>query len=169
MPSHAGREAVCRSGAAFQRYGAEEHFRRCMIRSSAQERRLSGDKSDEALVSIEINSGRSTKEHGSTLRRSIPISKPRARSPSLRLRDRPGWCDRFHRHGIRLQRPQVEKAMKDALKNDRAHPSAASRLGLMEMSGSGFAGSARSDTRSCPHCDGTGLGTASSAAFLRCG
>ena len=64
---------------------------------------------------------------------------------------------------------KVERAMKDALKNDRARIQVGriSGFGLMEMSRQRLrTGVLEATTRECPHCDGTGLvRTASSSAL----
>jgi ribonuclease E len=92
----------------------------------------------EALVSIDINSGRSTKEHGieaTALSTNLEAAREIARQ--LRLRDMAGlvvidFIDMEYGSNIR----KVEKAMKDALKNDRARIQVGriSGFGLMEMS-----------------------------------
>src|SRR5688500_18233038 len=64
---------------------------------------------------------------------------------------------------------KVEKAMKDALKNDRARIQVGriSGFGLMEMSRQRLrTGVLEATTRSCPHCDGTGLDRTASSAGL---
>ena len=64
---------------------------------------------------------------------------------------------------------KVEKAMKDALKNDRARIQVGriSGFGLMEMSRQRLrTGVLEATTRECPHCDGTGLVRTASSAGL---
>jgi ribonuclease E len=64
---------------------------------------------------------------------------------------------------------KVEKAMKEALKNDRARIQVGriSGFGLMEMSRQRLrTGVLEATTRSCPHCDGTGLVRTASSAGL---
>ena len=64
---------------------------------------------------------------------------------------------------------KVEKAMKDALKNDRARIQVGriSSFGLMEMSRQRLrTGVLEATTRECPHCDGTGLVRTASSAGL---
>src|ERR671920_317861 len=76
----------------------------------------------EALVSIDVNSGRSTREHNiedTALRTNMEAAEEIARQ--LRLRDLAGlvvidFIDMEQSSHVR----KVEKAMKDALKNDRA-------------------------------------------------
>jgi ribonuclease E len=64
---------------------------------------------------------------------------------------------------------KVEKAMKDALRNDRARIQIGriSSFGLMEMSRQRLrTGVLEATTRPCPHCDGTGLVRTASSAGL---
>ena len=125
----------------------------------------------EALVSIDINSGRSTKEHGieqTALSTNLEAAREIARQ--LRLRDMAGlvvidFIDMDHHSNAR----KVERAMKEALKNDRARIQVGriSSFGLMEMSRQRLrTGVLEASTRVCPHCEGTGLvRTASSSAL----
>ena len=125
----------------------------------------------EALVSIDINSGRSTKEHGieqTALSTNLEAAREIARQ--LRLRDMAGlvvidFIDMEHHGNAR----KVERAMKDALKHDRARIQVGriSSFGLMEMSRQRLrTGVLEASTRQCPHCEGTGLvRTASSSAL----
>ncbi len=125
----------------------------------------------EALVSIDINSGRSTKEHGieqTALSTNLEAAREIARQ--LRLRDMAGlvvidFID-MENHG---NARKVERAMKEALKHDRARIQVGriSGFGLMEMSRQRLrTGVLEASTRECPHCEGTGLvRTASSSAL----
>src|SRR5436305_6008226 len=64
---------------------------------------------------------------------------------------------------------KVEKAMKDALKNDRARVQVGSisSFGLMEMSRQRVrTGVLEASTKPCPHCDGTGLMRTAASAGL---
>ena len=64
---------------------------------------------------------------------------------------------------------KVEKAMKEALKNDRARIQVGriSSFGLMEMSRQRLrTGVLEASTRQCPHCEGTGLVRTASSAGL---
>ena len=64
---------------------------------------------------------------------------------------------------------KVEKAMKEALKNDRARIQVGriSSFGLMEMSRQRLrTGVLEATTRECPHCDGSGLVRTASSAGL---
>ena len=125
----------------------------------------------EALVSIDINSGRSTREHNieqTATATNLEAAQEIARQ--LRLRDMAGlvvidFIDMDHGSNVR----KVEKAMKEALKNDRARIQVGriSSFGLMEMSRQRLrTGVLEASTRSCPHCEGTGLvRTASSSGI----
>ena len=173
MPSHARRvKAYSDPVPLFQRYGAEDQLR-AMYDPMVQLK--SGGyliiNPTEALVSIDINSGRSTKEHGieaTALHTNLEAAKEIARQ--LRLRDMAGlvvidFIDMEYSNNVR----KVEKAMKDALKNDRARIQVGriSSFGLMEMSRQRLrTGVLEATTRPCPHCDGTGLVRTASSAGL---
>ncbi|MEC8178645.1 MAG: Rne/Rng family ribonuclease, partial [Pseudomonadota bacterium] len=173
MPSHARRvKAYSDPVPMFQRYGAEDQLR-AMYEPVVQLK--SGGylviNPTEALVSIDINSGRSTKEHGieqTATATNLEAAKEIARQ--LRLRDMAGlvvidFIDMEHNSNIR----KVERTMKDALKNDRARIQVGriSGFGLMEMSRQRLrTGVLEATTRPCPHCDGTGLVRTASSAGL---
>ncbi len=159
----------CRCSSATAR---KTSFRRCTTRwcSSSRGGYLVINPT-EALVSIDINSGRSTKEHGieqTALSTNLEAAREIARQ--LRLRDMAGlvvidFIDMEYSSNIR----KVEKAMKDALKHDRARIQVGriSGFGLMEMSRQRLrTGVLEATTRSCPHCDGTGLVRTASSAGL---
>lgn len=125
----------------------------------------------EALVSIDINSGRSTREHNieqTATATNLEAAQEIARQ--LRLRDMAGlvvidFIDMDHGSNVR----KVEKAMKEALKNDRARIQVGriSAFGLMEMSRQRLrTGVLEASTRQCPHCEGTGLVRTASSAGL---
>ena len=173
MPSHVKRvKAYSDPVPLFQRHGAEDQLS-AMYDPFVQLK--SGGyiviNPTEALVSIDINSGRSTKEHGieaTALNTNLEAAREIARQ--LRLRDMAGlvvidFIDMEYSSNIR----KVEKAMKDALQNDRARIQVGriSGFGLMEMSRQRLrTGVLEATTRTCPHCDGTGLvRTASSSAL----
>ncbi len=88
----------------------------------------------------------------------------------LRLRDMAGlvvidFIDMEQNSHVR----KVEKAMKEALKNDRARIQVGriSSFGLMEMSRQRLrTGVLEASTKACPHCDGTGLMRTASSAGL---
>jgi ribonuclease E len=173
MPSHARRvKAYSDPVPLFQRYGAEDQLR-AMYDPMVQLK--SGGyliiNPTEALVSIDINSGRSTKEHGieqTALHTNLEAAREIARQ--LRLRDMAGlvvidFIDMEYNSNTR----KVEKAMKDALRNDRARIQVGriSSFGLMEMSRQRLrTGVLEATTRECPHCDGTGLVRTASSAGL---
>ena len=125
----------------------------------------------EALVSIDINSGRSTREHNieqTATATNLEAAQEIARQ--LRLRDMAGlvvidFIDMDQGSNVR----KVEKAMKEALKNDRARIQVGriSSFGLMEMSRQRLrTGVLEASTRQCPHCEGTGLVRTASSAGL---
>jgi ribonuclease E len=116
----------------------------------------------EALVSIDVNSGRSTREHNiedTALKTNLEAAEEVARQ--LRLRDLAGlividFIDMEEKRNNRA----VEKKMKDCLKNDRARIQVGriSPFGLLEMSRQRIrTGVLESSTMPCPHCGGTGL------------
>ncbi|WP_338245151.1 Rne/Rng family ribonuclease [Aurantiacibacter hainanensis] len=173
MPSHARRVKSYNDPVPlFQRYGAEDQLS-AMYDPMVQLK--SGGyliiNPTEALVSIDINSGRSTKEHGieqTALHTNLEAAKEIARQ--LRLRDMAGlvvidFIDMERTGNVR----KVERCMKDALKNDRARIQVGriSGFGLMEMSRQRLrTGVLEATTRECPHCDGTGLVRTASSAGL---
>ena len=125
----------------------------------------------EALVSIDINSGRSTREHNieqTAFSTNLEAASEIARQ--LRLRDMAGlividFIDMEQSSHVR----KVEKAMKEALKNDRARIQVGriSSFGLMEMSRQRLrTGVLEASTKPCPHCDGTGLMRTAASAGL---
>ncbi|QGY79581.1 Rne/Rng family ribonuclease [Sphingorhabdus lacus] len=173
MPSHAKRvQHYADPVPLFQRYHVEDQLN-AMYQPIVQLK--SGGyiviNPTEALVSIDINSGRSTKEHGieaTALSTNLEAAREIARQ--LRLRDMAGlvvidFIDMEHHSNAR----KVERAMKEALKHDRARIQVGriSGFGLMEMSRQRLrTGVLEASTRQCPHCEGTGLvRTASSAAL----
>ena len=173
MPSHARRvKAYSDPVPLFQRYGAEDQLRAMydlMVQLKSGGYLIINP--TEALVSIDINSGRSTKEHGieqTALHTNLEAAREIARQ--LRLRDMAGlvvidFIDMEYNSNTR----KVEKAMKEALKNDRARIQVGriSSFGLMEMSRQRLrTGVLEATTRPCPHCDGTGLVRTASSAGL---
>ncbi|MDP3906074.1 ribonuclease E/G [Novosphingobium sp.] len=173
MPSHAKRvKAYSDPVPLYQRYGAEDQL--SAMYDPVVQLKSGGYiviNPTEALVSIDINSGRSTKEHGieaTALSTNLEAAREIARQ--LRLRDMAGlvvidFIDMEYSSNVR----KVEKAMKDALKNDRARIQVGriSSFGLMEMSRQRLrTGVLEATTRGCPHCDGTGLVRTASSAGL---
>jgi ribonuclease E len=125
----------------------------------------------EALVSIDVNSGRSTREHNiedTALRTNLEASEEIARQ--LRLRDLAGlividFIDMEEKRNNRA----VEKRLKDSLKNDRARIQVGhiSPFGLMEMSRQRIrTGVLESSSIPCPHCAGTGVMRATPSVAL---
>ena len=116
----------------------------------------------EALVAIDVNSGRATKEGSieeTALKTNLEASDEVARQ--LRLRDLAGLIViDFIDMEERRNNAAVEKRLKDKLKTDRARIQVGriSGFGLMEMSRQRLRpGMLESTTQPCPHCHGTGL------------
>jgi ribonuclease E len=115
----------------------------------------------EALVAIDVNSGRSTREHDiedTALRTNLEAADEIARQ--LRLRDLAGLIvvDFIDMEESRNNR-SVERRMKDALKNDRARIQIGriSHFGLLEMSRQRIrTGVLEGSTVLCAHCGGAG-------------
>ena len=115
----------------------------------------------EALVAIDVNSGRSTKERNieeTALRTNIEAAEEVARQ--VRLRDLAGLIviDFIDMEETRHQR-QVEHKVKEAMRNDRARIQIGriSAFGLLEMSRQRLRPSLlEHSTEVCPHCAGTG-------------
>ncbi len=116
----------------------------------------------EALVSIDINSGKSTREHSiedTALKTNLEAAEEIARQ--LRLRDLAGlividFIDMEDRRNVRA----VERKLKESLKGDRARIQVGriSQFGLLEMSRQRLRqGMLENATRPCPHCFGTGV------------
>ncbi|WP_340314843.1 Rne/Rng family ribonuclease [Rhizorhabdus argentea] len=173
MPSHAKKvELYADAVPLFQRFGVEDQLA-AMYQPLVQLK--SGGylviNPTEALVSIDINSGRSTREHNieqTATATNLEAAHEIARQ--LRLRDMAGlvvidFIDMENNSNIR----KVEKAMKEALKNDRARIQVGriSSFGLFEMSRQRLrTGVLEASTRQCPHCEGTGLIRTASSAGL---
>ncbi|MCX5515238.1 ribonuclease E/G [Kaistia algarum] len=115
----------------------------------------------EALVAIDVNSGRSTREHNiedTAYQTNLEAAEEVARQ--LRLRDLAGlividFIDMEEKRNNRA----VENKLKTALKNDRARIQVGriSHFGLMEMSRQRIrTGVVESSMEVCPHCHGTG-------------
>ena len=115
----------------------------------------------EALVAIDVNSGRATREHhieDTALKTNIEAAEEVARQ--LRLRDLAGLIviDFIDMDEGRNNRT-VERRMKDALKHDRARIQVGriSHFGLLEMSRQRIRSSVlESSTEKCPVCGGLG-------------
>ena len=116
----------------------------------------------EALVAIDVNSGRATKEGSieeTALKTNLEAAEEVARQ--LRLRDLAGLIViDFIDMDERKNNNAVEKRLKDRLKSDRARIQVGriSGFGLMEMSRQRLRpGMIEATTQPCPHCHGTGL------------
>ena len=173
MPSHVKRVKLhSETTPLFQRYGVEDQLS-AMYQPIVQLK--SGGylviNPTEALVSIDINSGRSTREHNieqTAYNTNLEAAQEIARQ--LRLRDMAGlividFIDMEQNSHVR----KVEKAMKEALKNDRARIQVGriSSFGLMEMSRQRLrTGVLEASTKACPHCEGTGLMRTAASAGL---
>jgi ribonuclease E len=115
----------------------------------------------EALVAIDVNSGRSTRERNveeTALRTNLEAADEVARQ--LRLRDLAGLIViDFIDMEQKKHNSMVERRMKEALKNDRARIQVGhiSHFGLLEMSRQRLRPSlAEASFILCPHCGGTG-------------
>ncbi|MBV8972588.1 MAG: Rne/Rng family ribonuclease, partial [Sphingomonadaceae bacterium] len=128
----------------------------------------------EALVSIDVNSGRSTREHGieeTAYKTNLEAADEIGRQ--LRLRDMAGLVVvDFIDMDVGGNNRRVEKAMKEAMKHDRARIQLGriSSFGLMEMSRQRLrTGVLKASTHVCPMCDGSGyvrsVGSAALAAL----
>ncbi|ACF01237.1 ribonuclease, Rne/Rng family [Rhodopseudomonas palustris TIE-1] len=115
----------------------------------------------EALVSIDVNSGRSTREHhieDTALKTNMEAAEEVARQ--LRLRDLAGlividFIDMDEKRNNRA----VERKLSDCLRQDRARIQVGriSHFGLLEMSRQRIRASVlESSTEPCPHCGGSG-------------
>ncbi len=127
----------------------------------------------EALVAIDVNSGRATREHhieDTALKTNCEAAEEIARQ--LRLRDLAGLIviDFIDMDETRNNRT-VERRMKDALKNDRARIQVGriSHFGLLEMSRQRIRSSVlESSTEKCPICGGSGHVRSVSSVALQC-
>ena len=116
----------------------------------------------EALVAVDVNSGRATKEGSieeTALKTNLEAAEEVARQ--LRLRDLAGLIViDFIDMDERRNNAAVEKRLKDKLKTDRARIQVGriSGFGLLEMSRQRLRpGMIEATTQPCAHCHGTGL------------
>ncbi|MGZ9106135.1 MAG: Rne/Rng family ribonuclease, partial [Rhodoplanes sp.] len=127
----------------------------------------------EALVAIDVNSGRATREHhieDTALKTNLEAAEEIARQ--LRLRDLAGlividFIDMDEKRNNRA----VERRLKECLKNDRARIQVGriSHFGLLEMSRQRIRTSVfESSTEKCPHCGGTGHVRSVASVTLQC-
>jgi len=116
----------------------------------------------EALVAIDVNSGKATREHNiedTALKTNLEAAEEIARQ--LRLRDLAGlividFIDMDERRNSRL----VERRLKESLRNDRARIQVGriSHFGLLEMSRQRLrTGMLEGSTSPCLMCQGTGI------------
>ncbi|MBV8511563.1 MAG: ribonuclease E/G, partial [Xanthobacteraceae bacterium] len=163
MPSHVRNVRFYRDNQPlFSRYGIESQLDAMF--SPVVQLRSGGYivlNQTEALVSIDVNSGRATREHhieDTALKTNLEACDEVARQ--LRLRDLAGlividFIDMDEKRNNR----SVERRLKDALKNDRARIQVGriSHFGLMEMSRQRIRASVlESSTDKCAMCGGTG-------------
>src|SRR5262245_29051110 len=163
MPSHAKSVKPFRDTLPiFTRYGIENQLD-AMFQPVVQLR--SGGyivlNQTEALVAIDVNSGRATREHhieDTALKTNLEAADEIARQ--LRLRDLAGlividFIDMDEKRNNRT----VERRLKEALRHDRARIQVGhiSHFGLLEMSRQRIRSSVlESSTDKCPHCGGSG-------------
>jgi ribonuclease E len=164
MPSHAKKVQLWRDGGQplFARNQVEAQLD-AMLMPTVQLR--SGGylviNQAEALVAIDVNSGRSTRERNieeTALRTNLEAADEVARQ--LRLRDLAGLIViDFIDMESKRHNAMVERRIKEALKNDRARIQIGhiSHFGLLEMSRQRLRPSlAETSFIPCPHCGGTG-------------
>ena len=114
----------------------------------------------EALVSIDVNSGRQKEKDIEETARATNIEAAQEIARQMILRDMGGlividFIDMREKKYVR----EVEQALKDAFKNDKARTKIAhiSEFGLLEMSRQRIKSSVNKGAfDSCPHCSGTG-------------
>jgi ribonuclease E len=163
MPSHTGRVKLYKESMPLFAYAGVEEQLAGM--TEPQVRLPSGGylviHPTEALISIDVNSGRSTTERNveeTAIKTNLEAAAEVARQ--LRLRDLAGLVViDFIDMGYGKNRKHVERAMKDALKADRAKIQVGriSTFGLMELSRQRLRPSiAESMGVMCPHCRGSG-------------
>ena len=176
MPSHARRVQPYRDAqiGLFHRFQVESQID--AIHSPIVQLRSGGYvviNQTEALVAIDVNSGRSTRERNieeTAVRTNLEAAEEIARQ--LRLRDLAGLIviDFIDMEENRNQ-AAVERRLKEALKNDRARIQVGriSPFGLLEMSRQRLRPSlVETSTQPCPHCGGTGFirSTESTALYV---
>ncbi|HJT06415.1 MAG TPA: Rne/Rng family ribonuclease, partial [Stellaceae bacterium] len=164
MPSHAKRIKPYRDPTVplFHRYQVETQID--AIHSPVVQLRSGGYiviNPTEALVAIDVNSGRSTKERNieeTALKTNVEAAEEIARQ--LRLRDLAGLIviDFIDMEEHRNQ-ATVERKLKEAMRHDRARIQLGriSPFGLLELSRQRLRPSLlEASTQPCPHCNGTG-------------
>ncbi|MDG2474065.1 MAG: ribonuclease E/G, partial [Paracoccaceae bacterium] len=164
MPSHAKNvKKYEHSVPLFSKYQVEDHLA-AMFNPIAQLK--SGGyiviNVTEALVAVDVNSGRATKEtsiEDTALKTNLEAADELARQ--IKLRDLAGLIViDFIDMEDRKNNLSVERKMKDRLKNDRARTQVGriSIFGLLEMSRQRLRpGMIETSTQPCSHCHGTGI------------
>ena len=165
MPSHAKRVQPYKetNTPMLQRYGVEAqiesmHLPEVQLKSGG----YIVINSTEALVAIDVNSGRSTRERNieeTAFKTNLEAAEEVARQ--LRLRDLAGLIviDFIDMENHRNQ-SKVERVLKDAMRTDRARIQIGriSPFGLLEMSRQRLRPSIQEiHSEPCPHCAGTGI------------
>tara|TARA_Y100001936_G_C16092623_1_gene687865 strand:- start:6023 stop:8461 length:2439 start_codon:yes stop_codon:yes gene_type:complete len=175
MPSHAKRVQQYRDGTIplFQRYQIEQQLD-AMHNPEVQLK--SGGyiviNPTEALVAIDVNSGKSTRERNieeTAVKTNIEAAEEVARQ--LRLRDLAGlividFIDMEDGRNVR----KVERRLKDAMKTDRARLQIGriSNFGLLELSRQRLRPSLlETSTQICPNCRGTGYVLSTESMAMR--
>jgi len=162
MPQHARKIQLHRDGGLFARQGVEAQLD--AMHSPTVQLRSGGYlviNQTEALVAIDVNSGRSTRERhieDTALRTNLEAADEVARQ--LRLRDLAGLIviDFIDMESSRHD-GMVERRLKEALRHDRARIQVGriSHFGLLEMSRQRLRPSlAETSFVTCPHCQGRG-------------
>jgi ribonuclease E len=164
MPRYQGRVKLYREKKPlFARYQLEEQIE--AIYSHKVELKSGGSiviDPTEALVAIDVNSGRATKEKGieeTAFKTNLEAAQEVARQ--LRLRDLGGLIviDFIDMRNLKHIQ-EIEKALRQAVKRDKARiqVSRISQFGLLELSRQRLKPTIlEGNYLTCPHCDGSGL------------
>lgn len=164
MPRYQGRVKLYREKKPlFSRYQLEEQIE--AIYSHKVELKSGGSiviDPTEALVAIDVNSGRATKEKGieeTAFKTNLEAAQEVARQ--LRLRDLGGLIviDFIDMRNIKHVQ-EIEKSLKQAVKRDKARTqvSRISQFGLLELSRQRLKPTIlEGNYLKCPHCHGTGM------------
>lgn len=174
IPSHAKRVKLYKDEAVslLRRYQVEDQL--AAIHSPQVQLKSGGYiviNSTEALVAIDVNSGRATRERNieeTALRTNLEAADEIARQ--LRLRDLAGLIviDFIDMENSRNQ-AQVERRLKEAMRNDRARIQIGriSPFGLLELSRQRLQPSLiETSSVPCPHCGGTGIRRSTDSSAL---
>ncbi|HEY6579195.1 MAG TPA: ribonuclease E/G, partial [Rhizomicrobium sp.] len=174
MPSHAKNVKPYKAPVAlFQRYQIESQLDAMFMPTVTLK---SGGyiviNQTEALVSIDVNSGKATREHSiEDTAHKTNLEAAEEISRQLRLRDLAGLIviDFIDMEDPRNDR-NVEKRLRDCIKCDRARVQIGkiSQFGLLEMSRQRLrAGVVAGSTIPCPHCGGQGIVRSVESTALR--